>query len=140
MTRGTHQATTRHHGAVEVRPRPVLVWGPPGPPLTHLSLTPFSLPTIHTTIAQTRVLAALAQPIFAAEIWINCSPVCDSSDYPNRILFSGVSLDYFAAVGDRLSELACLFYALISCFDACLVLLQVPIVFPFIYLSQNSFL
>ena len=30
----------------------------------------------------------LAQPIFAAEIWSICSPVCDSSDYPNRILFS----------------------------------------------------
>jgi len=40
---------------------PCLVWGPPGPPLTHLSPTPFSLPTIHTTIAQTRVLAALAR-------------------------------------------------------------------------------
>ena len=61
MTRGTHQATTRPHGAVEGRPRPALVWGPPGPPLTHLSPTPFSLPTIHTTIAQTRVLAALAR-------------------------------------------------------------------------------
>jgi hypothetical protein len=61
MTRGTHQATTRHLGAVEGRPRPALVWGPPGPPLTHLSPTPFSLPTIHTTIAQTRVLAALAR-------------------------------------------------------------------------------
>ena len=61
MTRGTHQATTRPHGAVEGRPRPALVWGPPGPPLTHLSPTPFSLPTIHTTIAQTRVLAAHAR-------------------------------------------------------------------------------
>ena len=35
--------------------------GPPGPPLTHLSPTPFSLPIKHTTIAQTRVLAALAR-------------------------------------------------------------------------------
>ena len=35
-----------------------------------------------------RFFDLLAQPIFAAEIWINCSPVCDSSDYPNRILFS----------------------------------------------------
>ena len=61
MARGTHQATTRPHGVVEGRPCPALVWGPPGPPLTHLSLTPSSLLTKHTTIAQTRVLAALAR-------------------------------------------------------------------------------
>ena len=42
-----------------------------------------------------RVLAVLehgifdlfAQPISAAEIWLICSPVCDSSVYPSRILF-----------------------------------------------------
>ena len=53
----------------------------------------------------------LAQPIISAEIWSICSPVCDSSDYPSRILFSGVFLEYFSAVGDMLSELACLYYA-----------------------------
>ena len=119
MTRGTHQATTRPHGAVEGRPRPALVWGPPGPPLTHLSPTPFSLTTIHTTIAQTRVLAALeleffdllAQPISVAETLLVYSQVCDSFDYPSRILFSVVFLEYFAAVCCWLSELACLFYA-----------------------------
>ena len=64
----------------------------------------------------------LAQPIFAADIWINCSPVCDSSMYPSRILFSKVYLEYFAAIGDLLSEYACLFYVDIISFDACLVL------------------
>ena len=53
----------------------------------------------------------LAQPIFAAEIWGICSPVCDSSDYPSRILFGGVFLEYFGTVGDRLCELTCLIYA-----------------------------
>ena len=61
MTRGTHQATTHHQGAVKGRPRPALVWGPPGPPITHPPPTPFSLPTKHTTIDQTCVLAALAR-------------------------------------------------------------------------------
>ena len=54
----------------------------------------------------------LAQHIFSAEIWSICSSVCDSSDYPSRILFSGVFLEYFAAVGDKLSELACSYYCL----------------------------
>ena len=74
----------------------------------------------------------LAQPIFAAEIWSGCSSVCDSSIYPSGILFSGVFLEYFAAISDRLSEFSCLFYAGISSFDACLALLQVAIVVPFI--------
>ena len=70
----------------------------------------------------------LAQPIFASEIWSICSPVCDSSVYPSGILFSGVFLEYFAATGDRLSEFAYLFYAIIIIFYACLALLQVSIV------------
>ena len=53
----------------------------------------------------------LAQPIFAAKIWGICSPVCDSSDDPSRILFGEVFLEYFDTVGDRLCELTCLFYA-----------------------------
>ena len=73
----------------------------------------------------------LAQPIIFAEIWSICSSVCDSSACPSRILFSEVFLEYFTAVGDMLSELACLYYAYINCFDAYLV----PIVFPFICLS-----
>ena len=59
-----------------------------------------------------------AQPLISAEIWSNCSLVCDSSVHPNRILFSKVFLEYFAAVGDMSSELACLYYAWLSCFDA----------------------
>ena len=74
----------------------------------------------------------LAQPIFAAEIWSICSPVCDSSIYPSGILFNGVFLEYFAAIGDMLSEFSCLFYVRIIIFDACLALLQVALVVPFI--------
>ena len=74
----------------------------------------------------------LAQPIFAAGIWSVCSSVCDSSIHPSGILFSGLFLEYFAAVGDRLSEFACLFYVRLISFDACLALLQVAIVVPFI--------
>ena len=74
----------------------------------------------------------LAQPIFAAEIWSVCSSVCDSSFHPSGILFSGLYLEYFAVVGDRLSEFACLFYFRLISFYACLALLQVAIVVPFI--------
>ena len=40
----------------------------------------------------------LAQPILVAETWLVCSPVCDSSVYPSRILFGVVFLEYFTAV------------------------------------------
>ena len=53
----------------------------------------------------------LAQPIIFADIWSIYSLVCDSSDYPSRIVFSGLFLEYFTDVGDMLSELACLYYA-----------------------------
>ena len=52
----------------------------------------------------------LAQPIISAEIWSICSPVCDSSVYPSRIVFSGLFLEYFTDVGDMLSEIACVYY------------------------------
>jgi hypothetical protein len=58
----------------------------------------------------------LVQPTFAAEIWSICSPVCDSFDCPIRILFSGVFLEYFSTIGDRLSEFACLLYCLYELF------------------------
>jgi hypothetical protein len=54
----------------------------------------------------------LAQPNISAEIWIICSPVCDSSTCPNRISFSEVFLEYFSIVGDSINEYACLFYCL----------------------------
>jgi hypothetical protein len=68
-------------------------------------------------------LDLFAQPRFLFEIWHICSPVCDSSDYPSRILIGEVYLEYFADVDDMLSELARLYYDGISCFDGCLILL-----------------
>ena len=52
-----------------------------------------------------------AQPPICSEIWSICSLVFDSPVHPSRILSSGVHLEYFAAVGDMLCELACLIYA-----------------------------
>ena len=79
-----------------------------GPPLPH-----FSISSSHSLLSpektRTRFLSLVfllkssrffdlhAQHIFAAEIWGICSPVCDSSDYPSRILFGWVYLEYFAA-------------------------------------------
>jgi hypothetical protein len=54
----------------------------------------------------------LAQPIISAEIWSNCSLVCDSSACPSRISFGKVFLEYFGIVGGRINEYACLFYCL----------------------------
>jgi hypothetical protein len=82
----------------------------------------------------------LAQPIFAAEICSICSRVCDSFDCPSRILFSGVFLEYFSTIGDRLNEFACLFYCLDTLFCCMLALLQLLIVVSFICLSRNHFL
>jgi hypothetical protein len=94
--------------------------GPPGPPLILSPAIPLSLSRENTTpllkpvflLFLLRIFDLLAQPIFAAEIWSICSPMCDSFDCPSRILFSGVFLEYFSTVGDRLSEFACLFYCL----------------------------
>ena len=73
-------------------------------------------------VLEHRIFDLFAQPIFMSEIWHICSPVCDSSDYPSRILFGWVYLEYFAAVGNMFSELACLFYDVKTSFDAWLVL------------------
>jgi hypothetical protein len=77
----------------------------------------------------------LAQPIFGAEIWSICSPVCDSSNCPSRILFGGVFLEYFSTIGGRINEFACLFYCLEMLFWCMLSLLQLPIVVSYICLS-----
>jgi len=77
--------------------------------LSRKSTAPFL--TLAFLLLLLAIFDLLAQPIFPAEIWGICSPVCDSSAYPSRILFSKVFLEYFAAVGDMLSELACLYYA-----------------------------
>ena len=81
--------------------------GPTWPP-QEVSLPPLSFffPAKHDQKLFSRVLAVLelgifdlfAQPISAAETWLICSPVCDSSMYPSRILFGVVFLEYFAAV------------------------------------------
>ena len=121
-TRQAHHVQARPaHGA-----RPALVWGPHGPPLIPLSPILPSFTSKHFPIVSnpsccccsSRIFDLLAYSIFLAEIWSISSPVCDSSAYPNRFLFSGVYLEYFAAVGDMLIELACLDFACISCFDA----------------------
>ena len=61
MTRGTHHASTLPLGAAGAGPRPGMVRDPPGAPLSGIPPHPFSLPTKHSTIAQTRVLAVLAR-------------------------------------------------------------------------------
>ena len=118
-TRGTHQAGTPPGGAACPGWRHAMVWATPGPPLTLSPATFFSLPSKLQFIAKNRVLVVLAldffdllaQPIFVAEIWSICSPVCDSTACPSRFVFSGLFLEYFAAVGDRLCDLVSLFNA-----------------------------
>ena len=80
-------------------PRPGVVWGPPGPLLPPLPLTHFSLlkniEFLLKLAFQLVVLAIFdlfAQPIISAKIWSIYSLVCDSFNYPSRILFSGVFL------------------------------------------------
>jgi hypothetical protein len=110
-----------HHmvARAKARPRHGMVWGPLAPylplhlPLHSLSrkiFTPLLKPV--SLLFLIMIFNLLAQPIFAAEIWSICSPVCDSSDCPSRILFSGVFLEYFSTIGDRLNEFACLLYYL----------------------------
>ena len=80
---------------------------------SHLSPQGVSLPPLSSFLPAklnqktfSRVLAVLelefsdllAQPISVAETLLVCSPVCDSSVYPSRILFAVVFLEYFAAV------------------------------------------
>ena len=93
----------------------------PGPPrpLQQVSPPPFSLSSSKNRVhpAQARVPGALAaifdlllQPSISAEIWGNCSLVCDSSTPPNRILNGKVILEYFGVLGGCSYELACLVY------------------------------
>ena len=84
------------------------------------------LPKLAFLLFLLKIFDLLAQPIFSAEIWIVCSPVCDSSDYPIKILNGFVYLEYFSAVGDLFSELACLFMNLLISFDAWFSSLLVP--------------
>jgi hypothetical protein len=110
-----------HHLVVRARAGRAMAWcGAPGPPLISPPAIPLSLSRKNTApflklvflLFLLAIFDLLAQPIFSAEIWSFCSPVCDFSDCPSRILFSGVFVEYFSTVGDRLSEFACLFYFL----------------------------
>ena len=91
-------------------PRQGQVWGPLALHyLLFLSFS-FSLPKNTKLLFELQFLLLLlaifdllAQPIISAEIWSICSSVCDSSDCPSRILFSGVFLEYFAAEIGRAS-------------------------------------
>ena len=99
---------------------------------------PFSLPTFHFAIAQTHVLAVLAQDFRST-----CSAhhFCWDLDHllsgmwilrlSNRFFVNGVVyLEYFAAIGNLFSELACLCMSWIISFDAWFSSLLVPIVLP----------
>ena len=139
LPRGTHHASTPCVGAgyplAAPRPGEGSPWSSTYSSASHyfLSLEKNMTPLLVLEFLPflLAIFDLLAQPIISAEIWSICSPVCDSYNYPSRILFSGVFLEYFTAIGDMLSELGCLYYAYINCLDACLVLLQVFIVFPF---------
>jgi hypothetical protein len=90
---------------------PLALHLPLHPPLHSLSrniFTPYLKPMFLLFLLA--IFNLLAQPIFAAEIWSICSPICDSFDCPSRILFSRVFLEYFSTIGDRLNEFTCLFY------------------------------
>ena len=112
-------------------------WGPPGPhmvsflPILSLSrlFTP-PLPKPVFLLFLLEIFDLLAQPIISAEIWIICSLVCDSSVCPIKNLNGLVYLEYFAAVGNLFSVLACLFMSWIISFDAWFSSLLVPIVYP----------
>jgi hypothetical protein len=102
-----HHLTTRGRGPALAAP----TYGEGGPLASHLSFPPqlFLSPEKqrHTSsnscscCSSSQFFDLLAQPIIVAEIWSICSPVCDSSDCPSRILFSGVFLEYFSSIGDR---------------------------------------
>jgi hypothetical protein len=110
-----------HHMVARPKPGRAVAWF--GAPLAlylplhlHFTLSP-EISQHHSSnpcscCSSSRFFDLLAQPIFAAEIWSICSLVCDTFDCPSRILFSGVFLEYFSTIGDRLDEFACLFYCL----------------------------
>jgi hypothetical protein len=84
------------------------------PPLLFLSpeKQPYTSSNLSSCCSSLRFFDLLAQPNISAEIWSNCSPVCDSSACPSRISFGELFLEYFSIVGGRINEYACLFYCL----------------------------
>jgi hypothetical protein len=110
-----------HHMVAQPRPGRAMAWCGAPWPSTYLSTLHFTISPkispLHSSnpcscCSCSRFFDLLAQPIFVAEIWSICSPVCDSFDCPIRILFSGVFLEYCSTIGERLNEFACLFYCL----------------------------
>ena len=138
-TRGTHHAPTPHGGAAGPWPRQGMVWGPPGPPPLLPPTTSSSCPTKDIFIQKLVFLLFIFHGF-----WSTCSAHLCCWDLEH--LFFGMWLLHsskwnfvwwiiswvFAVVGDRLSEFACLFYARLISFDACLALLQVDKVVPLI--------
>ena len=145
LTSGAPQGCTPCAGAASKGGAPPCGEGPSWPhsviPSTHSTLSPEKTRTSLFSLAfspeSSGFLDLLAQLRFLSEIWHICSPVCDSSAHPSRILFGGVYLEYFAILGDRLCELACLIYALRSSFDACLAfLLFVIVILPCLFVLK----
>jgi hypothetical protein len=91
-------------------PGPSLISSSPASSLSRDISTPSSNPC--SCCSSLRFFDLLTQPIISAEIWSNCSPVCDSSACPSRISFGKVFLEYFSIVGGRINKYACLFYCL----------------------------
>jgi hypothetical protein len=97
-----------------------LISSSPAPSLSQNISTPSSNPC--SCCSSSQFFDLLAQPIISAEIWSNCSPVCDCSACPIRISFSEVFLEYFSIVGGGINEYACLFYCLEMLFWSMLAL------------------
>ena len=108
-TRGCQRGPTMWAGDPWPRPGPGRAWVSPGAhqaphmvsflPILSLSrlFTP-PLPKPVFLLFLLEIFDLLAQPIFSAEIWIICSPVCDSSVCPIKILNGVVYLEYYAGV------------------------------------------
>ena len=95
MTSGAPQGGTPQAGAASKGGAPPCGVGPPLPHFSISSsqtlLSPEKIDTSFLSLAfllkSSGFLDLFAQPRFLSEIWHICSPVCDSSDYPSRILF-----------------------------------------------------
>ena len=82
-----------------------------------------------------RIFDLPLQPTVCAEIWSICSLVSDSAIPPIRISNGG---ELFATLGGCYFELACYFYDLFICFDACGSAQQVVMVLCYDSCSQIS--
>ena len=95
MTSGAPQGGTPQAGAASKGGAPPCCVGPSLPhyfiSFSHSLLSPEKTSTSFLSLVfllkSSRFLDLFAQPRFLSEIWHICSSVCDSSDYPSRILF-----------------------------------------------------